>query len=116
MIGDYVCSVCGARESVVGNRVKVYKVGDTFFCENHMPVSHENLDNRAAMIPVNEASQDQKITSLTENIILLKKGQDEQTALLKSIKGSLTFFVVLVSIGLVLAVINSCTTALGFGY
>ncbi len=94
------CSVCNIPESLVGNQVRIVNVGGKDYCETHVP--------KTATIPIKEATQEQKLTALAENIILLKKGQDEQTEHLKSIKGSLTFFVILVIIAIVVQILASC--------
>jgi hypothetical protein len=46
-------------------------------------------------ISVSDASTEQKLTALTENIIQIHQLQIKQTAFLESIKNKLTFFVVI---------------------
>jgi hypothetical protein len=100
----FVCEVCGARESFVGNRVKVFQVGERYFCEDHLPKEGPTTGE----IKVSQATQEQKLTSITESILQLKKVQDQQLEALKSIRGMMTFFVVLMIIGIIASIIASC--------
>lgn len=100
----FVCEVCGARESFVGNKVKVFKVGDRYFCEEHLPKERPATGE----IKVSQATQEQKLTSITENIFLLKKAQDQQLETLRSINGKLTFFIALMTMGIIASILASC--------
>ncbi len=95
------CSVCNVPESLVGNQVRIVTVDGKDYCETHAP--------KTQAIPIKEASEEQKLTALAENIIMLKMGQDQQNEYLKSIKGGVTFFVVLMIISLLSQLITSCS-------
>lgn len=70
------CSVCSIPESFVGNKVRIVTIGGKDYCEEHAP--------KTQAIPIKEATEEQKLTALAENIILLKRGQDQQNEYLKS--------------------------------
>ena len=94
------CSVCGIQESFVGNKVGITTINGIDYCSNHIP--------KIQSVAVKDLSTDQKQTALVETSVVMQRLSERQTKALESIKGMMTFIVVIIIVGIFVQLLVSC--------
>lgn len=97
-MADRRCSVCNISESYVGQKVKIVSVGGKDYCETHAP----KVDPSAVL------TSEEQARATAEDIMAIRRTQLDQVELLKSIRGYLTVFMIILVIGFLVQILASC--------
>lgn len=97
-MADRRCSVCNISESYVGQKVRIVSVGGNDYCETHAP----KVDPSAVLTPEEQSK------ATAEDIMAIRRSQLDQVEVLRSIRGYLTAFMIILIIGFLAQLVASC--------